>query len=575
MENTIIFLTGEVSTGKSSFLNSLAGGIISNTSIQRETFQPEEYIFSNEGDDRNITVLTNQLKDLHEENEQKRSRITTLKEEEIGSSIKKTPDDNFLETKHNLENFHLVDFPGINDAEDTNDFFFKTIENRINICDLLIYVTAAKQAFKSKSEVEYFKKLIALIEKEKEVGHYMDYIVIVNKYDDIDNKDLDDIYHRIIDRAGTPVDKIFRYSSHKMLVNCVINEKMQLIIPKFMKNEVTEILKHADIPLTRTLKKRVKNLQIRYSDIEHIDNSDSSSSDEDSDDEFNATYKGVEGDWDEVMKHIKLFQNNRRCNLVELLKDRFDSLLSHRFIGSCTSYMPDFFTKFNEYVKISQDHIIKYDELLEQVILQYIKILDSTRLDMFIQTLIYNYHDRYISIYDTVMTNKDLINYKTMSLILYKNRKQAKIFSHLYELLKDKQVWCNFAYSMYCIKTNKNISGYSIKKGTHTHPSWFIHILLNDSYKNIQTLLILATTKTHELKSLDKSNAIPYGLIKSIDKQACMRYEYYLSKLGTSESLNHKLFGIDANDMNDWEKYSDKYAHLINYTRYCISPKKK
>lgn len=39
-EPCIVFVVGEVNSGKSSLINALSGGIVSNTSIQRETFKP-------------------------------------------------------------------------------------------------------------------------------------------------------------------------------------------------------------------------------------------------------------------------------------------------------------------------------------------------------------------------------------------------------------------------------------------------------------------------------------------------------------------------------------------------------
>jgi GTPase SAR1 family protein len=44
-----IFVFGEVSSGKSSFINSIAGGYVCNASLQRETFQPTIFYFSNNG----------------------------------------------------------------------------------------------------------------------------------------------------------------------------------------------------------------------------------------------------------------------------------------------------------------------------------------------------------------------------------------------------------------------------------------------------------------------------------------------------------------------------------------------
>jgi septin family protein len=55
--DSTFFLVGEVSTGKSSFLNALGGGILSCASIQRETFSPEYYQFTKSGELKTVSKI--------------------------------------------------------------------------------------------------------------------------------------------------------------------------------------------------------------------------------------------------------------------------------------------------------------------------------------------------------------------------------------------------------------------------------------------------------------------------------------------------------------------------------------
>lgn len=83
MEPKTIFLIGEVSCGKSSLLNALANGLISCTSLQRETFNPTLYHISKKGTYENIITLKDKLESQHNENEKMRENINNIEKKYI------------------------------------------------------------------------------------------------------------------------------------------------------------------------------------------------------------------------------------------------------------------------------------------------------------------------------------------------------------------------------------------------------------------------------------------------------------------------------------------------------------
>lgn len=67
-----ICLIGPISCGKSSFVNGIAGGIISSANIQRETIKPRIYHFKKRFNHRiYLNKITDGLEDIHKENKNK------------------------------------------------------------------------------------------------------------------------------------------------------------------------------------------------------------------------------------------------------------------------------------------------------------------------------------------------------------------------------------------------------------------------------------------------------------------------------------------------------------------------
>jgi len=262
-----IFITGEVNSGKSSLLNALSGGLVSNASLQRETFNPIEYHYSKDGTEANLRAITEQLEAAHKQNEELRTKLDTLAEEKVSSTQRF---DCTLPVRYNLAPLTLIDFPGINDAEDEKkQLFFTAIRNKVSEADLIIFVTDAMTAFSKASEITQFRKIQQLVKQENDSGHFVDLVVVVNKFDTTSDKDLRDILSRIPDKlADFDKEKLFCFSSHKMLLDNVIKCKLDLYLPLFNRAELQRILKTCNVTLSTAALKRIKKEGLlRHSDI--------------------------------------------------------------------------------------------------------------------------------------------------------------------------------------------------------------------------------------------------------------------------------------------------------------------
>ena len=79
----VVLFVGNVKKGKSSAINALTRGFISNPSKQRETFQPILFNYKKTGQDATISTIAKTLEDIHIQNEQKRQDIAKLKKEDV------------------------------------------------------------------------------------------------------------------------------------------------------------------------------------------------------------------------------------------------------------------------------------------------------------------------------------------------------------------------------------------------------------------------------------------------------------------------------------------------------------
>jgi len=254
-------LAGKVSSGKSSFINSIIGAFVSCVSLNRETFSPIVYNMSTKGTYKDAWTLTAKLEEKHNSNQKKRETMYSLdtknlrkemdKIETEVTNIDKTFDDISLPNLFQKD-FMLYDFAGLGDNDDQKNNFGKAIENHLSNMDLVLFVVDATRAFIDKSEVDEFNKIKQLIKKnEDELSIYTDICVIVNKYDDIDDEEVKEIYDKITQKIDCK--KIFRWSSHQMFTNKL--NKTGIFVPQFMEREFKKILKNGSTNLSTKIVK--------------------------------------------------------------------------------------------------------------------------------------------------------------------------------------------------------------------------------------------------------------------------------------------------------------------------------
>ena len=335
-----IFLTGVISSGKSSFINSFAGSFISNVSLQRETLQPLLYKFSKKGLIDNLYNISEKLKDKHEETINKRNEKKFNDNMDI---IQMNDED--LPLYLDTETLNIIDFPGLNDADDNSDTFFKLIEKNIQIADLIIFITDAKNTFESKCELDNFNKIKNLVDSEIKKGHYLNLIVVVNKFDD-DNEDLHDMFERAKSKINC---NIFKFSSHKYFVDSIIKNKLTTKINGIIKKEFMTILKNANVNIDKKLIRYIKKFKkLKYNKLHYIENNDINDDNteeiNDDENEIDETYTEennkkilsiyenckihnyIKGDWDGLFNHIIKFKSGLYDNIFNTLETKFDNI---------------------------------------------------------------------------------------------------------------------------------------------------------------------------------------------------------------------------------------------------------
>lgn len=373
VKNLTIFLVGEVSSGKSSLLNALSSNFISNASLQRETLNLLTYNFNNKGEESNIETITKDLENIHERNVTNGKELNSAHNITIGEPIIY---DN-LPSIHDIPNLTIIDFPGLNDSDDKSNVFFKLIEDNISKANLVIYVSDSSNSMINNSEVQSVLKLKELIELKKEKIHkVIDFVVVVNKFDDFANDiDIHEIYERISSKIQMDSSKIFRISSHKLLIDLVKKSESKLPVPKFMKSEISKILKNAGVVIDRDLKYNIQKRycllgsQIEYSEIESSISSlseESAYSGSENDEcveskEENSHLKNNRyppsteyiGDWDGFIDFLQSHNDNMEDLMMVFMMRKYDTLLISKYRKECNpgSHISNFekwFCLFND-----------------------------------------------------------------------------------------------------------------------------------------------------------------------------------------------------------------------------------
>lgn len=199
MECLNITLSGQVSSGKSSLINSLIGRIVVPVSIRRSTLQAIIWSF-NQGKPSSIAELY----------QVPGNTTSTITEESASPVVFGGSISSCLLSRE----FNIMDLPGINDIEDKDNNFFKFIEINKDFPHVIAYITSAESAFTLSSELEQFNKIRDIVKQLNAEGKFCELIVIINKYDYSDDPEYQKIYHQI--QKYTQDLKIFRISSYQL-----------------------------------------------------------------------------------------------------------------------------------------------------------------------------------------------------------------------------------------------------------------------------------------------------------------------------------------------------------------------
>jgi hypothetical protein len=231
-----------------------------------------------EGEEENISDIVSGLEQIHKENDEKRDsdELGALAPGEVAKIIRLTKIGKSLPLRFGLKKYVFIDFPGLNDAEDGDQqLFINLIREHISHADLILYVTDIRQSFIKGSEVNVFSEIKGLVKAENISGHYLELAIIVNKYDTkIEQAYRKKVYNKICGKVGIEADHLFRFSSHKMLLHNVIENKLSLQVPKFMQRGFIEILKTCNVVSESfpKLKARLKEERVlSYADLKFCD----------------------------------------------------------------------------------------------------------------------------------------------------------------------------------------------------------------------------------------------------------------------------------------------------------------
>jgi GTPase Era involved in 16S rRNA processing len=206
-----ISVVGKVSVGKSSFVNSLHYLInekfgnfewlpATTVSIKRETFQPINLIFG--------------LKQDHFDYAESQKHNTELRSN--NPETIKFVDRHVLPDNPRISK--IIDFPGFDDIGDGRDCMSAILDN---MSDLTIFVTDASRAFIDKSEFENFEIIRKKSEKLNSSGRRNELLIVVNKFDHMDQSDLLEIYNEI-----PATVKKFRWCSYAVLKNNLFRQNI-------------------------------------------------------------------------------------------------------------------------------------------------------------------------------------------------------------------------------------------------------------------------------------------------------------------------------------------------------------
>lgn len=366
---------GQVSCGKSSWVDGFIGAFACATSLSRETCGAESFTLhwlnnhwkpEYSGNIHRLEQTMLAIKELNKTNKNSNTVAVDITDRTSGNqSIDGTASDMKIPCHYGFD-VKIIDFPGINDSADADGKFFKVLTANIDKCDILIYLTNAETAFTLTSEVDVFKKIEALVNATYAKGKYIKLIIAVNKYDN-ESKELKTIFNE--SKLKHDHIKSYRVSSHKLFINTLKIGKVSRDIPTEHMTEFLKILKNANVNVG-PIKQAIKNkMLIDFSKITYNENIDDLFTDTGDNNNDNT------GDLDDMIcslqdEHKNLKDNQFQCGIDYINKNMANNWVcieTYKKIGS-TEYektkqqiIIDIFTKYYEVCNPKTNFINVFD----------------------------------------------------------------------------------------------------------------------------------------------------------------------------------------------------------------------
>ncbi|MHB1952929.1 MAG: dynamin family protein [Sulfobacillus sp.] len=233
----VVGVCGQVSSGKSTLCNALIG-LLSSTALRRETFCPVRYRVRRDAPKENLALVQARLSEIREENRASREGAP------VGGTPPKVEDIPWEVPALRGIDFDLIDFPGINDADDRSGRFKQCLFAGLDLCDVVIYVSSAETVFTLQSEVQLFGEILRKIDELGDQGNVVFPHLVINKFDDGQDPELAEL--RADACKKFPQVPSFAVSGHRMLAEMLSEVRAVVRLPASFRTEMQKMLKTAD-----------------------------------------------------------------------------------------------------------------------------------------------------------------------------------------------------------------------------------------------------------------------------------------------------------------------------------------
>jgi GTPase SAR1 family protein len=616
-DNLQIFLVGEVSSGKSSLVNSLAGGYVSNSSLQRETINPEVYNFGFDTKQAypSLKKIAEVLEKKHIENKQ-----TVLDDNKVcdpmepKNIVDKNGDDIFFRSLYGMKDISVIDFPGLNDSTDSNDKFFDVVSENIARCNCLVYVTKADSAFLSQSEVAIFNRLQELCNTRlKNNGQYIKICILINKFDNPYDPDLLQISEDIPKKISGDVP-LFRYSSHNMFLTGINKYRISAPVPKFALSEVRKIFRNAGVQFTVNQLNNINScgkISYKYIDIqEEIDptslsnssvksvcesNMDSSDSGSDYEDDgcsdivsslkydYDQDYiKEYKGDWDKFIVFLR-DENDAIGNNKNDTRDSWFKSILNAIVVTPNTIGKIQFEHIDKAMKIYSEDTQKYvffeiiGEFISKKINEYQLVTSLMHyLSSKTSTMEKEYYIQYVGnvIISSIITMEGNLPYvySRIAVDILPKTIHQETTECLIKILNSKSSWdsCGKTKIYNYERDSSDMLGPTKDEKYITNMIGDIRNVLYD-VPHIHLLIELSMAPRHILSLMHVKGEIPYDIItKYLGVKACDRFMVYAMCHNITSDEKHVpvLFNDDSCDV--FNKLADQYDDMSNLIKSFI-----